>query len=137
MSFFTKIALEYMLKDKKTFDEITDLCSKHSKMCSSHKDLFCKKSLQVSGYKVPHNTDPCIILKELLSLAKSIERPSKTNIILADRGLINSVDMYGSPALREFFIKNGYTVKLKINTNNRTVVISPVKSITTTIKGNK
>ncbi len=132
MSFFTKIALEYMLKDKKTFDEINDFCFKHSKMCNSNKDLFCKKSLQVSGYKVPRDTDSCIILKELLSLAKGIERPSKKNIILADRGLINSVDMYGSSALREFFIKNGYNVKAKINTNKKTVVISPVKSITTT-----
>ncbi len=119
MSFISKFRLEYLLKNKKTFDEITELCSKHSTLCASHKELLCKKSLQVSGYSVPRDTDACSVLKELLSLAKSIERPSKSNIILVDRALANAVDMYGSPALKDFFIKNGHKVK----TNKRTKTI--------------
>lgn len=113
MSFITKNALEYMLRDKKTFDEITELCSKNSKMCKSQKQLVCKKTLQVSGYKVPHGTDSCVIMKELLELAREIERPNKTNIIIADIGLINSVDMYGTKSLQEFFVQNGYRVNVR------------------------
>jgi hypothetical protein len=111
MSFITKFGLEYMLRDKRSLDDIRDFCSKKSTLCSEHKNLICKKSLEVSGYTVPSDTNSCLVFKELLKLAQSIERPSKTNILLADTQLIDSVDMYGSDSLKEFFIKNGKSMR--------------------------
>lgn len=136
MSFITKFGLEYMLKDKRSIDDIRDFCSKKSTLCSEHKNLICKKSLEVSGYTVPNGTDSCLIFKDLLKLAKSIERPNKINIIIPDSKLIDSVDMYGSESLREFFVKNGHNIKPRrgsfiskqiMETETLKTVISPRK----------
>lgn len=113
MSFVTKTTLRYLLKDTKNFDEIRDVCSKHSSMCRSEKQLICKKTLQVSGYTVPHDTNSCIIFDELLKLAQGIDRPFNVNRIYVDQALINSVDIYGSKALKEFFIKNGHFITIR------------------------
>lgn len=114
MSFITKFGLEYLLRDKKSLDDIRELCAIKSGLCNSHKNTVCKKSLEVSGYKVPNGTESCLIFKELLNLAKGIERPDKINIIKPDTKLIDSVNLYGSDSLREFFIKNGYDIKMRV-----------------------
>lgn len=122
MSFLTKFGLEFMLRDKKTLDDIRDFCAKKSGLCSSNKNLMCKKSLEVSGYKVPNGTDSCIVFKDLLKLASGIERPSKKNILIVDQALINAVDMYGIESTREFFIKNGYNVKSRLSTVSNRII---------------
>lgn len=134
MSFITKLALKYLLKDAKNYDEISDICSKHSSMCISEKQLMCKKILQVSGYKVPRDTNSCSIYDELLERTKELDRPYNINRFYVDQALINAVDMFGSKSLKEFFIKNGHNVTIRRSLNNiqNTNVISNHTKITDT-----
>lgn len=118
MDKLTKKVLKGMLMNKNSLQEITDFC-RHKKVCQEHKYTVCKKSLQVSGYSVPKDTDTCKIFGELLQISRNSETKDNKNPLAMTEDILEYVNLMGSKKLKEFIHYNGYAVDFSRSSRTR------------------
>lgn len=121
MSFITTIGLEYLLKDKKTLEDIMTFCKDKKAMCKANKNVLCKKILKVSGYKIVDVQDPCSILNEIMYRAKAI---GQKELGMTDK-LVDNIALFGSVNLKKFMAQNGAVFR-NVKASN---VISPMGNV--------
>lgn len=110
--------LSKMLRDGKSWEQISDFCSTRKQFCFGNKEEFCKKILKAKFKNVIKGSDYCGILKEFID-AKRLENtyknttgPQDTHFVVTKEFLtfLSSLKSNEFPKLRKFLAENGANV---------------------------
>ena len=109
--------LKLMLSGKNTIKSTIDYCS-NSNVCQRNKDIFVKKLLNISGYKIPKNAMPIPIYEELVELSKrkpANELDDLESNIKMTPAFIDIISRRGSDNLRSFLAFNDIIIPARRN----------------------
>lgn len=120
------LSLKFNLLNVSNLEDINKLCGSNRELCIKNREILCRKTLEISGYKVHVKYNACQLFKDLLSFARKAKNSiyKGTNILVITPNLISVIAKAdGYVELKRFMndnIKNKEDKIPEITNQNRT-----------------